>query len=226
MRATELLRPAADLLEHRAPDRHRALPHGGHVARALAVADAQARHPVARRPPAVGGVDAQLQQPELRVGGEPLGHARERVRRGEPRVVVEEEQQLARDGRDARVAARRDPAVLAPARPRARRPAARPAAQPLPTTATSSSHAALGGERVQRGRQLAPAAGPASAPRSRSSEPVGGEDREQVPDRRDRRRPPPGPTTSVREPSRSPPTASTIAAASASSVASIATNAR
>ena len=113
--------------------------------------------------------------------------ARERVRRGEARVVVEEEQQLAARVRDAEVAPGRDAEVhgradaahavraapSAPTRCRPRRCRARrragPAASPAPAAGP-------------------PAGGPSSAGRSRTSpQAARGEDRDQVPDRGDRR---------------------------------------
>ncbi len=219
--APELLRPAAGLLEDGAADRHRALPDRGDLARARRIADAQPRHPVAWRRPAVGGAHAQLEHAEAGVL-EPRRHAGERVGRGEAGVVVEEEQQLAADRADAGVAPGRDAAVLLE-RDRAH-------VQPfgLPAVADDDDvelHAGLGGQRVERRRQLGrPAAlGQHDAADHRRRSEV-----------RIATRCPSAviavittsAITSTREPIRSPATASTIAAASASIVASIATNAR
>ena len=97
----------------RAPHRHRALPDRGDVARARAVADAQPRHPVARRRAAVARGDAQLQQPELRVGGE-AARDRARARRARRGCASSSRKNSSspRACRDAGVAPGRDAAVL------------------------------------------------------------------------------------------------------------------
>ena len=94
-----------------------------------AVADAQPRHPLTRGGAGLGRVDAQLHEPQARIGGELLSDPRQRVRLRQARVVVEEEQQLAADVRDAEVAPRGDALVGLPldAADAVRQPARRPA---------------------------------------------------------------------------------------------------
>ena len=166
---------------------------------------------------------AQLEHPEARVR-EPLRYAGQRVGRGEAGVVVEEEQQLAGDSRDAGVAPGRDPAVLLE---RDGADAGSPSGcQPLPTTTTSSSTPVWAAS-----ESSAAASSAGRRPWVSTMQPTAHRRRSEV---RIATRCPmaviavmtTSAITRTREPIRSPATASTIAAASASIVASIATNAR
>ena len=209
-----------------APDRHRALPDGRHLARARRVADAQPRHPVARR--------RRRRRTAARAAAAARARDRRRTRaatRASASGAASRASSSRKNSsspstaRDAGVAPARDAAVLGERdRPHAvRQPAG---SHPLPTTTTSSStprwRAASRAPPPAR-----PAGGPGSGRRSRPLIAAGSR-------RGSRRRCPSAviaATAHQRDHQharavRSPATASTIAAASASSVASIATNAR
>ena len=171
----------------RARHRHRALPHGGDLARALrrARARAAATSPATAARPRDGSTRS-CTSPAPRAA---RPSARERVVVDDLRVVVEEEQQVALDRRDARrcgrPGSRRPPSGRRPSRPRG----SPSGSQPFPTTTTSTST-----PRCRRSDCTAPVEHlRAAALReddgapAASSQPLRREDRQQVPERGDRR---------------------------------------
>ena len=118
----ELAGPAANQVEDGPAHRDRPLPQHCHVARPRAIADAQARHPVARVRAAAARRHAELQRAERRVCVEPCRDPRQGVVAAKARVVVEEEQEFAARLIGAGIARGGDAEVLGePERARPRR---------------------------------------------------------------------------------------------------------
>src|SRR5437588_8127878 len=224
VRVAKLGGPAANLVEHRPGYRDRPFPHGGHVAAPGRIAGPQARDPVSARLPACAGRDPQLKKAELRVH-ELGGDSCESVVLREARIVVEEEQELAARMCDACVPATGDADVLRePHASNAGREAVRPPA------VSDHDHVdvdvALSKQGVDGTAQLGGAATLAEndagdAQRSRLEVRIASRWPAAVTAATGSRA-----SSRTREPARSPAIASTIAAVNASSVNSIATNAR
>src|SRR5699024_6673679 len=96
--------PAAALVEGPPLQTHSALPHGEHVRRMIGRPLLQPWDPPFGRVRATGFFNSWLDQTDLGFGPHQLRHAQKRRVVGQPRIIVEEEQELTGDMRDPGVA--------------------------------------------------------------------------------------------------------------------------
>jgi hypothetical protein len=97
-------RPAAALVEGPSLQANSALPHGEHVRRMIGRTLLQPWDPPFGRVWATGFFNSWLDQTDLGFGSHQLRHAHKRRVVGQPRVIIEEEQELTGDMRDPSVA--------------------------------------------------------------------------------------------------------------------------
>src|SRR5699024_2935036 len=104
--------PSTALVEGPSLQADRAFPHREHVRRVIGRALLQAWNPSLGRLRTPGLFDPGLDQTDPRFGAHQLRHPHERRVVGQPGVVVEKEQELTVDVRDAGIAPSRDPEIL------------------------------------------------------------------------------------------------------------------